>query len=69
MSERGISKKWVFDTLEKYSLKISISNVEEHYFKQIDIADNRCLKVVYNPLGKRIVTVYFDRNMRKKGCK
>ncbi len=69
MAEREIAKVWVFDTLKKYSLKVSISNMEEHYFKQIDIANNRCLKVVYNPIDKRVITVYFDRNMRKKGCK
>ena len=46
MVERGISKVWVFESLKKYSLKVSISDIEEHYFKQIDVADNRCLKVV-----------------------
>ena len=69
MKEREISKEWVFDSLKKHSLKVSISDIEEHYFKQIDVADNRCLKVVYNPIDKRVITVYFDRNMRKKGCK
>ncbi len=69
MKERGILKSWVFDCLEEYSQKVSISDIEEHYFRQIDIAENRCLKVVYNPIDKRVITAYFDRNMRKKGCK
>ncbi len=66
MNDRGIKKEWVFETLNYPSLKEAISTIEERYFKQIDVADKRCLKVVYNPLDKRVVTVYFDRNMRKK---
>jgi len=69
MANRNISKRWVLDTLKTFSLKISISDLEEHYFKKIDEADFRCLKVVYNPKFMRIITVYFDRGMRKKGCK
>jgi hypothetical protein len=66
MAERGIYKLWVFDTLKKPSLKLAISDIEEHYFSQID---DRCLKVVFNPLDNRIITTYFDRNKRKKGCR
>ncbi len=69
MASRDISKRWVFDTLKSFSLKVSISDVEEYYFKQVDEADFRCLKVVYNPKFMRVVTVYFDRGMRKRGCK
>ncbi len=69
MANREILKSWVFDTLKTSSLKVSISDVEEHYFKQIYKVNFRCLKVVYNPKNKRVVTVYFDRNMRKRGCK
>jgi len=68
MHERGISRIWVLDTLKSPSVKMSITDNEEHYFKQIGDAENRCLKVVYNPEFRRVVTAYFDRNMRKKGC-
>lgn len=69
MKKREISKKWVFDTLQSPFLKVPISNIETHYYKQIDEAGFRCLKVVLNPKERRVITTYFDRNMRKKGCK
>ncbi len=69
MAQRGILESWVFDTFETFSVKVSVSDVEEHYFKQIEEADFRCLKVVYNPKFMRVITVYFDRGMRKRGCK
>ena len=69
MTKREISKALVFDVLQTYSLKVSISDVEEHYFGEIDDAGSRCLKVVFNPKTRNVITVYFDRNMRKKGCK
>jgi len=66
MTEREISKSWVLDTLKNPSLKLSISDREEHYFGQVS---DRCLKVVFNPINNRVITTYFDRNMRKKGCR
>ena len=35
----------------------------------IEAYENRCLKVVVNPVKRLEITVYFDRQMRKKGCK
>ncbi len=69
MKHRGIKKEWILDTVQNHSVRQNISDVEEHYFKQIEEAENRCLKVVFNPTNLKIVTIYFDRNMRKKGCK
>jgi len=66
--ERKIKKSWIYDVIENYSLKKVVSSDEIHYFKTIFEAENRCLKVVLNPKTKNLITVYFDRNMRKKGC-
>jgi len=40
-----------------------------HYYKKIKDMDDRCLKVVFNPVNRKIVTAHFDRKMTKKGCK
>ncbi len=69
MTQRDIKEEWIFDTIENNSIKKSISDIETWYFMQISEAGNRCLKVVFNPSTMKIITVYFDRNMRKKGCK
>ena len=69
MSSRNVKEKWVDSTLETPSLVKKISIVEVHYFSKIEENKNRCLKVVINPTTRIIVTAYFDRNMRKKGCK
>ena len=68
MQLRAIEHEWVLSTLAAPAAEVNISSVEKHCFKQIVEADNRCLKVVFNPEEKRVITVYFDRNMRKKGC-
>jgi len=69
MLKREISKDIIFETLKDYSIKINISKQEEHYYKSIKSKENRCLKVVLNPKTLNVITVYFDRNMRKRGCK
>ncbi|OHE02783.1 MAG: hypothetical protein A3K14_02660 [Sulfurimonas sp. RIFCSPLOWO2_12_FULL_36_74] len=69
MLSRGIQKEWIESALELPSYHEIISDTEEHFFKTIDEFSNRCLKVVVNPTNLKIVTAYFDRNMRKKGCK
>ncbi|MCV6608672.1 MAG: hypothetical protein OIF32_10695 [Campylobacterales bacterium] len=66
---RSIDKNWVFDTLASFSKKEVIADNEVHYFKIILEAEKRCLKVVFNPIKSMVITSYFDRNMRKKGCK
>jgi len=69
MQEREIESSWVIDTIENSSLKILVSSSEIHFFKKIVSMEERCLKVVLNPKTMNVVTVYFDRKMRKKGCK
>jgi len=69
MTARGIRKIWVEDTIEMPSLKIVKASNEVNLFSSIEENGNRCLKVVLNPISMVVVTAYFDRNMRKKGCK
>ena len=69
MSARKILLKWLDATLE-HPARIDIVSVNEtHYFKTIEENDGRCLKVVFNPVTATVITVYFDRTMRKRGCK
>ena len=69
MSSRNVKKEWVNLTIKNPSLVKKISTIESHYFSKIEENENRYLKVVINPTTGIIVTAYFDRNMRKKGCK
>ena len=58
MSSRNVKIEWVEFVLEL-----------AHYFSTIKDNEDRCLKVVLNPSTWIVITAYFDRNMRKKGCK
>ena len=69
ISTRDINIGWIEFVLDNPSLKNDISDIEVNYFAIIEDNDSRCLKVVVNPITKIIITAYFDRNMRKKGCK
>jgi hypothetical protein len=69
MENRNIKMEWVERVLSSPSVKKSISKDEIHFYGQIDEYESRCLKAVINPEKKVIVTVYFDRGMRKRGCK
>lgn len=62
-------ERWIVETIEKYDYKVEISEVEVHYFKKIEERDKKCLKVVLNPISKKIVPSYFDRGATKKGYK
>ena len=66
---RDIKKEWLERTLEFPSLIVNVAENETHYFASITEKENRCLKVVINPLTRKVITVYFDRNMRKRGCR
>lgn len=66
---RGIKIEWINLTIEFPSCHQIVSDTEEHFFKSIDESSSRCLKVVVNPTSLKIITTYFDRDMRKKGCK
>ena len=69
ISARDINIKWIEYVLDNPSLVNHISDVEVNYFSTIEDNEARCLKVVFNPINKVVITTYFDRNMRKKGCK
>jgi len=69
MTARGISMDWVEYTVDNPSLKIVKASDELHLYSTINTHGNRCLKVVINPISMVVITVYFDRNMRKRGCK
>lgn len=69
MNARGIMSEWVTLAIDDPSKKNSITANETHYFKSITENEDRCLKVVFNPISMIVVTVYFDRNMRKRGCR
>jgi len=63
---RDIRVSWINDTVLNHDKIVIISNKELHFYKKLL---NKCLKVVVNPSSKKIVTIYFDRNMNKRGCK
>jgi len=69
MENRHIKAEWVYRVIENPSLEIKVKNEEVHVFAVINEYNERCLKVVINPLNKIIITTYFDRQMKKKGCK
>jgi len=69
MVARSIKKEWIERTIKNPSLTVEKSSNEINFFSTIEENENRCLKVVINPITMIIVTLYFDRNMRKKGCK
>ena len=69
IAARNIELKWINDTFEHYSRIDKIADNEVHYFNSIEENENRCLKIVFNPIAKIVITCYFDRNMRKRGCK
>lgn len=64
-----IKESWVIDTIEnpeRSEFIVDDSGKKYHYYKRIPEFDNRVLEVVTadsNP--KRIITLYFNRNMRK----
>lgn len=66
--ERDIEEVWIFRVMKSPTLKQEISYNETVFYGMITERENRCLKVVTNPLNRVIVTAYFDRNMRKRGC-
>lgn len=69
IESRDIKTEWIESVMNDPSAHLLISSTEEHFFKSIGEASDRCLKVVVNPATFKVITTYFDRNMRKKGCK
>jgi len=69
MRARNINQDWVKYTVDNPSLKVVKAPNEVQLFSTIEAYEKRCLKVVVNPISMVVITVYFDRNMKKKGCK
>ena len=69
MKNRHIKEEWVYRIIENPSLTIQVKNDEVHLYGSINEYNERCLKVVVNPLNNIVITTYFDRKMKKKGCK
>ena len=69
MKNRNITEDWVYAILNNPSVTMDIAKDEVHLYGIIDEYNNRCLKVVINPLKNLVITTYFDRKMKKKGCK
>jgi hypothetical protein len=69
LRERNISEAWVWQTLEAPDEQRSESDGNVHYIKSIEDCQGRFLRVVVNPgvQPSRIVTVFFDRRLGRKG--
>lgn len=71
LTEREIKELWVIDTIENFErseLIIDESGQKYHYYRKITEFDNRVLEVVTsaNSTPIRIITFYFNRNLRNK---
>ncbi len=69
MKNRNILEKWVYSILDEPSVTIKIQENEIHMYGTVYEYNDRCLKIVINPLKHVVITTYFDRKMKKKGCK
>lgn len=66
--ERNILEEWVWRTINSPdNQEITIDN-NTHYTKAIQEHEGRILRVVVNPNvePKRVVTVFFDRRLKRK---
>jgi hypothetical protein len=69
IEERDLDEQWIVDTVKAPDKTVEKSDKEIHFFKKIAEFAGRCLKVVFNPIKKLVVTAHFDREMTKKDCK
>ncbi len=60
-----IETTWIAQALESPLMVKNISEYEAHYYKDIPQYGGRVLKVLVNPSAKLIITVFFDRRIRK----
>ena len=66
--ERKIPEEWILRTIDNPDhVKAGIDG-NTHYIKAISEREGRFLRVVINPyvLPKRIVTVFFDRRLKRE---
>jgi hypothetical protein len=67
--ERNILEEWVWRTIKTPARKRLGDDGNMHYTKTIREREGRVLRVVVNPdvHPNRIVTVFFDRRLSKRG--
>ncbi len=68
LTERNISEEWVWRAINVPDSKETPSDGNMHYIKAIEENEGRILRVVVNPNvdPNRIVTLFFDRRLRRK---
>ncbi|CAG0945826.1 hypothetical protein ANRL1_02583 [Anaerolineae bacterium] len=68
LTERSIPEEWVWRTLDIPDTRRTGTDGNKHYTKAIVENEGRILRVVVNESvePKRIVTVFFDRRLRRK---
>lgn len=68
MAERGIKEEWVWQTIGSPDRQEVGDDANTHFLKAISEFESRILRVVVNENvePKRIVTVFFDRRLRRK---
>lgn len=70
VNSRAIKNEWIASTLSTPELRQADREDPElmHALSRISERENRVLRVVYNAYTEpvRVVTVFFDRNMRGK---
>ena len=66
--ERNILEDWVLRTIHSFDNKQIGADNNMHYSREIKEMGNRVLHVVVNPhvQPNRVVTVFFDRRLRRK---
>lgn len=68
MIERGIKEEWVWDAIRSADRQELGKDANTHFLKAIGEFDARILRVIVNRNVEpnRIVTVFFDRRLRRK---
>lgn len=68
LQERNIPEEWVWRTINSPDRTEAGSDNNAHYVKAIPERGGRLLRVVVNPHAtpKRVVTVFFDRRLRRQ---
>jgi hypothetical protein len=68
LEERGIPEAWVWQAIRSPDHVETSKDGNTHYLKAIEEFEGRILRVVVNVKAEphRIVTVFFDRRLRRK---
>ena len=66
MNERQIPEEWVMETLNSPDYSEEKEDGTTHYIKAIIEHGSRFLRVITNPMDLRVVTLFFDRRLKKE---